>query len=175
MGSIVKDCILYADSRIKEHARINPETRGMSTTVVLAWILGNNVYISWYGHSRAYIFRRGKELNMLTNTQNLLREISMEGSVLTDEALDHQAKIISTGYIGDMHTVPQPHFNGTFLLKGNVVLMCSGLTMMLSDIEIKAILEDNTDMEICKDELINAANLKGGFDNFTVVLAQRIG
>lgn len=171
--SIMKDCLLFADSRLKEHARNHPETRGMGTTVVLAWLLEKSVYLCWCGDSRAYIFRNGKELHMLTYDDNLLRELIEEGSVLTAEAFGHPARNILTGYIGDTHKVPQPHFNGTFLLKGDVVLMCSdGLNGMLLDSEIAAILASTPDIEICKDELIKAANRAGGYDNITVVLAE---
>jgi protein phosphatase len=176
MSSVVKDCILYADSRIKEHARINAETQGMGTTVVLAWILGNNLYISWCGDSRAYIFRKGKVIHMLTYDHNLLQELLEEDSVSTSEVLGHPAHNILTRYIGDTHTVPRPDFNGTFLLKGDVILLCSdGLNGMLPDSDIENIVVNNPDIVLCKDELIKAANLSGGFDNVTVVLAKRIG
>lgn len=175
MGSIVKDCLLYADARLKEHAMITPGTRGMGTTIVIAWLLNNAAYVSWCGDSRAYHFRNGKDLNMLTYDHNWLRELLAEGSVLTAEAFDHPAKNILSQYIGDSHTVPRPGFNGIPLLKGDIILLCSdGLSSMIPDSEIKTILEQNPDIDKCKDELINAANRAGGYDNVTVVLAEII-
>ena len=176
ISSIVKDSILFADSRIKEHAQINRETRSMCTSVVLAWILGNNTYVSWCGDSRAYHFRKGKDLIRLTYDHNRLREILAEDSVLTAESFERPVKNIITEYVGDTNTVPRPYFNGIPLMKGDVLLLCSvGINDLLPDSEIKAILENYPDIDVCKDELIKAANRAGGFDNCTVVLAQRIG
>jgi protein phosphatase len=173
--SIMKDCLLFADSGLKEYARNHPETRGMGTTVVLAWLLENSVYVSWCGDSRAYIFRNGKDIYMLTYDHNLLQELLAEDSVSTSEVLGHPAHNILTRYIGDTHTAPQPDFNGTFMLKGDVILLCSdGLTTMLPDSEIENIISNNPDIDICKNELINAANRAGGYDNITVVLAEII-
>jgi len=41
---------------IRNHARVNPETKDMGTTLTLAWILCKKAYICWCGDSRAYFF-----------------------------------------------------------------------------------------------------------------------
>ena len=57
------------------------------------------------------------------------------------------------------------------LKPGDIVLMCSdGLTNMLEDEEICAILKEEASMEERAQMLIDAANNNGGKDNITVII-----
>ena len=51
----MKSVVIEADKRIKEFAKENPESRGMGTTIVIAWLFDGNLYVTWCGDSRAYI------------------------------------------------------------------------------------------------------------------------
>jgi protein phosphatase len=54
---------------------------------------------------------------------------------------------------------------------GDVFLLCSdGLTTMLDDADISAILDRALPLEQRARDLIDAANQRGGVDNITVVL-----
>jgi len=55
---------------------------------------------------------------------------------------------------------------------GNVVLLCSdGLSGMVTDEQIAAILRDESDPEKACQRLVAAANAKGGKDNITAIVA----
>ena len=57
------------------------------------------------------------------------------------------------------------------LKPGDLVLMCSdGLTNMLEDEEIHAILKEQVSVEERAQMLIDAANYNGGKDNITVII-----
>ena len=47
----MKDVVVEADRRIK--SRSTAETRGMGTTIVMAWLLDGQCYVCWCGDSRA--------------------------------------------------------------------------------------------------------------------------
>ena len=176
MESVLKSCLMDAAYALRSYAKFNPETQGMGTTVVLAWLRGNYAYISWCGDSRAYLFSKEDGLVMLTSDHNLLQELLEEDSVPLSEAHGHPASHILTRFIGDTPMNPQPDFITVPLKVGDIILLCSdGLNGMLPDSKIENILSNNPDIEICKDELINAANLAGGYDNITVVLAEMTG
>ena len=56
---------------------------------------------------------------------------------------------------------------------GNVVLLCSdGLTGMVSDESISAVLKAEADPEWACRRLVAQANDKGGTDNITVIVAR---
>jgi PPM family protein phosphatase len=57
---------------------------------------------------------------------------------------------------------------------GDVLLLCSdGLTTMIPDDDIARVMREGAgDIEATAQELVDAANAKGGEDNITVVLLQ---
>jgi PPM family protein phosphatase len=69
-------------------------------------------------------------------------------------------------------TLPVPDFNTVELNHGDMLLLCSdGLTDMLTDAEIEAVLANgDADLETLAGNLIDAANANGGRDNISVVL-----
>ena len=46
--------IVEADKRIKNDAKNNIDHEGMGSTIILAWLVDNELTISWCGDSRAY-------------------------------------------------------------------------------------------------------------------------
>ena len=62
ISEFLTEVIQDADKAILGHAAANPETKGMGTTLILAWILGDDAYIAWCGDSRAY--RWEKEMGL---------------------------------------------------------------------------------------------------------------
>lgn len=67
-----------------------------------------------------------------------------------------------------------PDFYEVKLLEGETVLLCSdGLTNMVTDSEIYAIVHRGLPLEERAQALVEAANLSGGRDNITVILIER--
>ena len=96
------------------------------------------------------------------------------GEISKEQARNHPDKNIITKAMGVSDTV-EPDYFDTDLQKGECLLMCSdGLTNMVSDRQIKEIVELRTDLESCAKELIRAANQNGGRDNIAVVLIERV-
>ncbi|MGH9335886.1 MAG: PP2C family protein-serine/threonine phosphatase, partial [Vicinamibacteria bacterium] len=53
---------------LQERAQLDPSLRGMGTTMTAAYSLGDDLFITHVGDSRAYLFRDGK-LQLLTRDQ----------------------------------------------------------------------------------------------------------
>jgi protein phosphatase len=92
------------------------------------------------------------------------------GSLRREAARNHPDKHVITRAVGARNKVDIDFFKET-LGPEMLVLLCSdGLTNMLEDIEIGAIVVSDKDINTKAAELIKAANERGGKDNIAVVL-----
>ena len=80
-----------------------------------------------------------------------------------------------TQYMG-MDNLARPHIRSFQLQPEDRLLLCSdGLTDMLADRTIKAILRENQSPKQAVECLVEQANQAGGYDNITVVLIDWLG
>src|SRR6059036_3865695 len=56
----LKEAVEVANGQIHAYARAHPEVRGMGTTTTAVGVLGDHVYLSQVGDSRAYLIRGGR-------------------------------------------------------------------------------------------------------------------
>jgi protein phosphatase len=69
-----------------------------------------------------------------------------------------------------------PYIRSLALKDGDRLLLCTdGLTSMVSDTGIAAILQSNPDVNTASEALVKAANGAGGDDNITVVVIDWLG
>ena len=92
------------------------------------------------------------------------------GGMAPEAARNHPDKNIITRAVGARDSVEVDFFTEE-LKPGDIVLMCSdGLTNMVSDSEIEAILKGEGSLEEKTRILIDSANKNGGKDNIAVLL-----
>lgn len=174
MNSVITE----ADNRIKQTARQRPETKGMGTTMVMGWIFGENLYVSWCGDSRAYVFNPRKGLKRLSKDHSLVQQLVDSGKISKEDAFDYPDSNVITNSLCavDQIAVPEALTMPHRLEKDDVVLLCSdGLCGLIRDAEIQDIMAQNPEnMEQCCDTLIKAACDAGGHDNVTVALCRMV-
>jgi len=158
-----------ANRRIYELAQRDEAHRGMGTTLTAALVDGSSVSLGHVGDSRAYRLRNG-QLEQLTHDHSLVAELERSGQLTAEAAERHPQRSIITRALGpepdvdvDTHTHPAR--------AGDVYLLCSdGLTGMISDDEVSALVRGAATLDDAAEALIRAANQSGGKDNITVVL-----
>jgi protein phosphatase len=92
------------------------------------------------------------------------------GKITEEEAAEHPQRSVITRALGPEAAVEVDTFSYP-ARAGDVFLLCSdGLSSMVRDDEIAAILRDAGSLEEAGQRLIDAANEAGGRDNITVVL-----
>ena len=159
----IKDCKLS----IKK----NPEWIGMGSVVTYAYLHKKNAFITQVGDTRLYLYR-DKELNQITEDQNLVTELLKLRMITAEQAKFHPQRNAVTQAIGatdDINPV-QYHIK---LKVGDKLLICSdGLTAMLSDLEIQSILDSGYNNKDILQNLLDTANENGGIDNITIILAE---
>ena len=141
----------------------------MGTTLTAAYVDDTHVAIAHVGDSRAYLFRDGS-LQRLTQDHSLVDELVRRGKLTEEQAAEHPQRSIITRALG-----PEPDVEvdtWTYPARaGDVVLLCSdGLTSMISEERVRAILAEHSNLDEAADALIREANEAGGRDNITVVL-----
>ena len=170
MGEIV----LKADAAIKKRVAEDPETKGMGTTLIFAWVIGRKAYVTWCGDSRGYVFNPASGLRRITKDHSYVQELVDSGKLDAELAFDHPNSNIITRCLGDFKDKANPDFNVITLKEGDRILLCSdGLCGVCRDEEIIETMKSfYEDIEECKKELINAALNAGGYDNVTVALME---
>lgn len=168
----MKEVVKAADLRIFKKSKEDSTTRGMGTTVVMAWILDKRVYVCWCGDSRCYMLNKHKGLVRLSKDHSYVQELIDRGELDPDLAMDHPYSNVITRCLGDMENRAVPDTRVFQLHNGDTILLCSdGLSGLCNDLQILDLLikfRDNP--EECKNELIAAALNEGGHDNVTVAL-----
>jgi protein phosphatase len=158
-----------ANREIFDLAQGDSSRSGMGTTLTAALLHGDEISFGHVGDSRAYVFREGR-LKQITNDHSLVEELRRQGKLTRDQAAEHPQRSVITRALG-----PEPNVDVdtmTFSARpGDVFLLCSdGLTTMLEDEDVAAILARESDLHKAARRLVRAANERGGRDNITVVL-----
>lgn len=142
---------------------------GMGTTVTAAVVFKQQLLIAQVGDSRAYLLHNGR-LQRLTRDHSLVADLVAQGSITEEEARVHPQRSVITRALGSEPNV-EPDIYILQLEKDDRILLCSdGLSSMIYDTKIEAILKDYKDVNTCCDELINAALKAGGLDNITAIV-----
>nr|MDP8944165.1 Stp1/IreP family PP2C-type Ser/Thr phosphatase [Actinomycetota bacterium] len=158
-----------ANRRIWQLSQEDEARAGMGTTLTAVIVADREVAIGHVGDSRLYRLRDGG-LERLTTDHSLVEELVRRGELAPDEAESHPQKSIITRALGPEPDVEVETFTCA-AQDGDVYLLCSdGLTGMVSEDDVAAILRESPSLDQGARALVDAANRAGGKDNITVVL-----
>ena len=142
---------------------------GMGTTCTAAMLEGERLVIAQVGDSRAYLLHKGK-IQQLTRDHSLMADLIEAGQLTPEEARVHPQRSVITRALGsDPRTVADLYEINVDA--GDRLLLCSdGLSGMVLDQDIEAILNRVSDPQRCASQLVNEAIAAGGHDNVTVIV-----
>jgi protein phosphatase len=158
-----------ANRRIYELSQGDESLAGMGTTMTTVAVGDTDISIAHVGDSRLYRLR-DDELEKLTHDHSLVDELVRAGKITPEEAEVHPQRSIITRALG-----PEPEVEVERMTyparSGDVYLICSdGLTTMVPEDAVAAILRGRSSLKQAATELVRAANEAGGRDNVTVVV-----
>ncbi len=148
---------------------------GMGTTLTLARLAQDKVFYAHVGDSRLYLYRAQK-LRQITFDHSLVAEMLRHGYLTEAEAACHPRRNVITRAVGTSDEVKID--SGVVEWQaGDAVLLCTdGLTSMLTDAQIEALLVAGlAEPTALVRRLVEAANAVGGRDNITVICAVHNG
>jgi PPM family protein phosphatase len=173
-GDALVDRIRRANEVVFERSISDQKVSGMGTTLTVAQLEDDDLRLGHVGDSRAYLLRAGS-LRQLTEDHTLVGRMVKAGEITREEADTHPHRNVLIRVVGTEPEVIVDEVS-VALLDGDRVLLCTdGLTGMLSEEQIRAILENEPDPQKAAERLVRAANRAGGVDNITVVVLDAHG
>lgn len=166
---LLANSIAQIDFALAQSVDDNPLLAGMGTTLSALFLRDGSITLLHIGDSRIYRLR-GNTFEQLTTDHTVIQELLDQGTITQAEIATHpQRSVLTQVLMGEGRHLPGLT---TFEIKADDrFLLCSdGLTGVLSDKEIKAILKDKG-RGTAVDALIEAAHLNGAPDNVTVIVA----
>ena len=152
MDNWLKSMCLAVEAKGKE----DPIYRGMGTTLVAFLYYGGQYYWINCGDSRLYRLHQG-ELTQLTTDHSLSNVLGLK---------THSSQIVNCIGGGSTESyIDMANITGE-VESGDTFMLCSdGLTDMVADEDVQALLEKKADA----DMLCEAADKAGGYDNVSVI------
>ena len=163
------DQVREANRAVHDRSRADRAVSGMGTTLTAVIVEDATARLAHVGDSRAYLLRAG-DLRQITSDHTLVARMVKAGEISAEEAAVHPHRNVITRSLGTEPSVAVDE-DSLALLDDDRVLLCSdGLTSMVQEDQIQAILEAEPDPQRAADRLVRAANRAGGVDNITVLV-----
>ena len=169
--STIRSAITAANEGIREKTKANEELKGCGTTIVLATIKDDILYIANVGDSRLYVIQNGA-LSQITEDHSVVEEMIKSGLIKKEEARFNPHKNKVTRALGVEPDIEVDFFE-VKLTKGDRIFLCSdGVSNMMDERTLEEIAGADKELsEICK-KLIETAVNNGGKDDATVVMIE---
>jgi PPM family protein phosphatase len=145
---------------------------GAATTMVALWVVGNRVIIVNAGDSRAYRLDGGG-LTLLSHDHSALQEYSDRFGPVPERARQMLEHVVTRVLGGHRPQPAEVHLADCTLTGPSVFLLCTdGLSKVLREEEIAAVLESARTPQEAADMLVDLANQAGGPDNITCIVVK---
>lgn len=167
----MRDYFEEVDDALLEQARLHPQMAGMGTTLIVAYSVGNALFVVHAGDSRGYLIR-GNHIEQLTRDHTLAQMLAETGQIPREEVSRHKKRHVLTNFLGGPTRGVTADIHRFALTHDDRVLLCSdGLSELLSSEDIAQIILAHPDPQSACDALVAHALERGGSDNVTVTLA----
>ena len=172
--ALVAQALKRANLAIFERTLTEVDKQGMGTTASLLILRDGKYLIGQVGDSRVYMLREGT-LTQLTKDHSYVQEQVDAGFLTPEQARYHPYSNVITRCVGASADVEPDTYNGT-VKAGDMFLVASdGLTGMVDDRRLQALLQSRAPAQRVVDALISEANGRGGLDNITAIVVRVAG
>ena len=173
MSEQIRRAVDIAHEAICQHHGASGRTRHMASTLTVVHVGHGVLTIAQVGDSRAYRCSGGN-LTLLTDDQTVVHMMQKKGLLTPEEAQNHPHRNIIVQALGQDKSV-LPEIQTLPFSHNDYLLLCSdGLSSYVAHERIAEILSSGEDEHVRCRRLVEAANVVGGADNVTVLLARLI-
>ncbi len=167
---LIRHAYETANAAIIDEARRLPEHEGMGTTLVVASVIDDCLYVANVGDSRLYVIN--DRISQITRDHSLVEEMVRAGEIDESEARNHPMKNKITRAIGGDYDIRVDFFDMKLNPDDRILMCTDGLTNMVENEDIRMIVNSSPDVVSAVQRLIDRANANGGYDNIGVVLIE---
>jgi protein phosphatase len=169
--TLVSKAMQDANRAIFERMLAETDKQGMGTTASVMVLSDKGYLIGQIGDSRVYLLRDGG-LTQITKDHSYVQEQVDAGLLTPEQARYHPYSNVITRCVGASDQVEADIYTGQVRV-GDVFLLASdGLTGMVDDRRLQALLLARSGPGRIVDSLIAEANGRGGLDNITAIVIQ---
>ena len=168
----LRKAVIDANSEIHKRGQANEEFYNMGTTCSCLVLLPQGAVAAHVGDSRVYRLRQNR-FEQLTFDHSLVWEMRKSGQLSEEELNSGKIpKNVITRSLGP-YADAKVDLEGPFpILPNDKFLLCSdGLTGLVEDSELGSLMANLPPDEAARS-LVDLANLRGGHDNITCIIAQ---
>ena len=167
----IREAVKEINRRIFNHAKENPESKGMGTTLVLAISTKDYVLFGNIGDSSGFAMKN-EHLHKITYDHTLVNLLVTAGELTEEEAKDHPKRNVLMKALGANDPVEVDIFDCD--IEVTDILLCSdGLTNMLDMESIERVLLSDYEVEDKVIRLMKKAINRGGTDNISIAYLER--
>jgi serine/threonine protein phosphatase PrpC len=167
----VSDQLRSVNDQLQQEAAQYGGDRLSASTVVTLLVFGQHFACAWAGDSRLYLMRDYR-LRQISKDHSEVQELVDRGVLTPEQARTHPRGNVVTRAVG-AHDKLQIEKVQDRVRHDDIFLLCSdGLTKMLEDREIEALLGADRPIEMSVEMLVDKALERGATDNVTVVGVQ---
>ena len=145
----------------------------MGTTITLAVVLGQRLFVANVGDSRTYLFQwRSGLFRQITVDHSHVQLLVERGAIARDDMYTHPDRNLIYRSVGDRPQIEVDVFEEQMEC-GDKLLLCSdGLWEMVHDRTLKQIMQQPLPPEITASTLLHAALTGGGMDNVSAIVVK---
>jgi protein phosphatase len=168
----LKKLLQRAHEAIEKESSEDASTKGMGTTLTMAYVIWPWMYIVHAGDSRCYLMR-DNELQQLTRDHTVSNQLIERGGMTQDEADKSPWSNVLYNALGAGASDVEAEVHKVALEPNDMILLCSdGLYRYLDNDEIQnMLLSELEPLEVCRS-MIELANFRVGADNITAIVAR---
>lgn len=171
-AAALKACAEAAHRAIRERAASDANLKGMGSTVAAAFLLDGRIHALNVGDSRIYILR-GQEIRQVSVDQSWVMDQVRAGLLTLEQARHHRKRNQLSMSLSANRPAIIPILKEETFERDDILLLCSdGLWGALPESLIWAGANEFEPQEAA-EKLVALANLSGGPDNISVLIARR--
>jgi len=164
----IESILQSVDRAISEQASTRAAYDGMGTTLTVAAAVGDRLFISHVGDSRAYLLRKAR-LARLTRDHALAQDLVDAGVLSSVSVARHYSRHVLTQAMGRGEITLEMHVH--VLEDGDRLLLTTdGVTDSVADSELEE-LASSGDSDAACERLVSRALAAGSKDNVTAIVA----
>ena len=167
----IREAAEEVNKQIFDHARENPESAGMGSTLVLAISTKDYVLFGNIGDSSGFAMKN-KHLHKITYDHTLVNLLVKTGELTEEQAKNHPKKNVLMKALGANNPIEIDVFDCDNTVTD--ILLCSdGLTNLVEPDVIERVLLSDYTVEDKVNRLMKKAINRGGTDNISIAYLQR--